>query len=193
MQYAQSTLCGEEEQRDGAGAGVRADDRADDLNDDLLRMQTLLHQLCKELRIFLAVAVADKDGLLLRTDRGLFHAVNHGGDHALSAAGLVHGNQMASVVCVQQRLDAQRRAQNGGGGRNAAAALEKVQIIHGEPVRQMVFGFLGVLCGLLDRCAGLALLCRQAAQQEAQSVSTFRIFRSGYFSRSSSAAMQEAL
>ena len=78
--------------------------------------------------------------------------------------GLADGGQMPLVVRVQQRLDAQRRAQNGCRSRDASAALKEVQIVHGEPVRQMQLGVLGVFRRFLNGRTGVTALCDQIGQ-----------------------------
>lgn len=111
------------EHGDGAGAGVCADDGAGGGNDDLGNVQLRLQLLCDPLRILQAVAVADGHGLGGGVDRGLANLVHHGLQGGLSASYLGHIDEVTLVVHVEDGLDAQHGARNGGDSRNSAAAL----------------------------------------------------------------------
>ena len=58
VQFRQSALRAEEEERKRAGAGVRADDRADEIDRDVGDAKALAHLRGKELRVGKAVADA---------------------------------------------------------------------------------------------------------------------------------------
>ena len=78
--------------------------------------------------------MADEHHLLAGLDAQLRHLVDKGLQAGLAASGLADGHQLALVGGVHHRLDGQHRAQEGGGGGHAAAHLQIVQIVHGEPV-----------------------------------------------------------
>ena len=93
--------------------------------------------ICKILGILLAIAVADKYQLLGGIDRKLLHAgaqiVKRGGSAALGA----DLNQMALVIHVHDRLDAECGAGNGGNGADASSAMQEEQIVDREQMRKV--------------------------------------------------------
>ena len=70
------SLGAEEEQRHGAGAGVRADDGIDIVDQHIFDVQTLAALIRDVFRVLDAVAVGDIDGLIFRRKRRLFHVID---------------------------------------------------------------------------------------------------------------------
>ena len=65
-----------EEERDRSRTRVRADDAADHVDKELPLAEALPDQPDEEVDVLLAVAVADKDGIV-RTERGKFRHLVH--------------------------------------------------------------------------------------------------------------------
>ena len=59
-----SALATEEEQRECAGAGMRADDGADIVDDDVLYLEFIADHACEVFGVLLRVAMGDEDDLL---------------------------------------------------------------------------------------------------------------------------------
>ena len=80
--------------------------------------------------------------------------MGHQGVQGLAAAAnLGDGNQMAGVVYMENRLNAQHGAEKGRCRGNPAAPFQVVQIVYGEPVAQMEFVLLEPLVNFVDRFA----------------------------------------
>ena len=116
-----------------SGARVGADDRTDILNADGHVRELGLQHVQELLRFGEAVGVQDDaDGLLLVGDvlHGLVHDVAHG---LLASAHLGGGGQLALAGLGQDGLEVQHRTQHCCCGRDAAAALQVLQVVHREP------------------------------------------------------------
>ena len=109
--------------------------------------------------------MADEHGLLTGLDTQLRHLVDEGLEAGLAATGLAHGDELALVGGVHHRLDGQHRAQEGGGGADAATHLQVVQVVHGEPVVDVQLVVLHPLHQLLGGETPALLLHRQVQQQ----------------------------
>ncbi|MPM97258.1 hypothetical protein SDC9_144431 [bioreactor metagenome] len=109
------------------------------------------HKLC----VVIAVSVADKYRLSGRVYGKALHLVHQRRQRSPASPGLADGNEMPLVVHVHHGLDGQHRAKQGGGGADAAAPLQVVQIVHREPVAHMVFFLLRIGPHLVDAFSGL--------------------------------------
>ena len=120
------------EEGDGAGAAVRPDDRADvplfEVGD--AQRAQLVHHI---LAVVGAVAVADKDGAARGIAGGGLEVLDQGVQAGLPAADLLHGHQVAVVVDVEHRLDAQQGACHRRRAGQPSAPLEEHQVVHREP------------------------------------------------------------
>ena len=121
-------------------------------------MEARLHVGGHLLRVLQAVAVADEHGLLLRADGALLHVVHQGLEGGASPPGLAHVDQMPLVVHVEHRLDGQHGAHDGGGRADAPAPLQKVQVVHREPVGHVELVLLHPVPDLPDGLPGLSQL-----------------------------------
>ena len=113
---------------------MAADHRADVVDVDLLHAVAGLQLLRHGAGLHLAVRLTDEHHLLAGLDTQLRHLVDEGLQACLAAASLGHRHQLALVGGVHHRLDGQHGAQKRGGGGHAAAHLQVVQVVHGEPV-----------------------------------------------------------
>ena len=159
-----SAVGAQEKERQGTGAGVRADDGSYIIDLNLRHMVLLPQKPGQIFRVLAAVAMADEHGLLFRLDGRLPHLGRHGLDGGLASPRLGHGHQMAVVVHVHHGLDLQETSHDGGGAGDAAAPLEEHEVIHREPVAQMELVGLGIVPRLLQRGAGQAAVGHMIAQ-----------------------------
>ena len=97
----------------------------------------LTYQIRQILRVLEAVAVADEDSLVSAWQHSGFHAVRQCLQRSLPSPRLSDGYQMALIVHMHNRLYAEHGAYRGGGGGNAPAPLEVIQIVNGEPMAHM--------------------------------------------------------
>ena len=104
------TFFAEEEQRNGPGTGMCADDRADIIGEHGFYAKPLLDLLRDKIGVLLGIAVADEDRLRLRIDRALCHPVYKRGKGGFAPARFAHINQMPLVVHMEDGLDVQHRA-----------------------------------------------------------------------------------
>ncbi|SCJ42437.1 Uncharacterised protein [uncultured Flavonifractor sp.] len=68
----------------------------------------------------------------------LVHVVNESQQGVLAATGLGGVGQMTLAVAVHHRLNLESGAHHGGGGRDASATAQVVQVLHGEPVGRVL-------------------------------------------------------
>ena len=152
-----------EEQGQGAGAGVVADHRAHVVDLQPLHGVLGLDGLAKGHGLGLAVAVADEH------HRGVLHQLVHllqqGVDRGPAAPDLVHRDQMALAVHMEHGLHLQHGAEQGRRRRHPAAPLEVVEVIHREPVADVVLLLLHKVPDLLEGPAPALLLDREVDQQ----------------------------
>ena len=86
--------------------------------------------------------MADEDSLVSAWQHSGFHAVRQCLQRSLPSPRLSDGYQMALIVHMHNRLYAEHGAYRGGGGGNAPAPLEVIQIVNGEPVAHVqLFAF----------------------------------------------------
>ena len=120
------------EQGDGAGAAVGPDDGADvpllDVGD--AQGAELVHHVLAVVR---AVPVADEHRAALGVAGSGLEVLDQSVQAGTAAADLLHGHQMAVVVHVEHRLDAQQRAGHRRRAGQPSAPLEEHQVVHREP------------------------------------------------------------
>ena len=97
--------------------------------------------------------MADEYRLVFGVDGGLFHLVHQCQQGGLPAPGLADGNEAALVVHVHDGFDGQHSAEQRGGGVDAAAPLQVVQVVHGKPVAHLAPGLQSEVVDLLQRAA----------------------------------------
>ncbi len=95
----------------------------------------------------------------------LLHVVNEGLERLLAAAHLLEGNEVPLVIYVHDRLDVQKRARPGARARDAAAAEQEHEVVHGEPVGQVQLVLLHPVAHLFDGRPLLAHLRRVVDEQ----------------------------
>ena len=71
-------LGAKEEEGDGAGAGVGADDRSNIPDENIGNAEFFLHQIADKFCIFKAIAVAYEDNVVLVRVIGLLHMIHKG-------------------------------------------------------------------------------------------------------------------
>ena len=143
-----------------------ADDRADVVDDHRFPdAETPLDLPSYKLGILQRIAVADENRLLFRGDCKLLHAVHQGGQRGAAATRFADIDQMARVIHMHDRLDAQHRTDQGGCGRNAPTALEKLQVFHSEPMAEVKFFGFQPIAYLFNALSFGALLCGEIDQQ----------------------------
>ena len=130
-----------------------ADDGPHVVDADVLRAEAAADLVGHEFGVRQAVAVADEHRLVLRVDSGLFHLVHQRQQGGLPAPGLADGDQAALVIHVHDGLDGQHGAEQGRGGVDAAAPLQVVQVVHGEPVAHLATGLQSEVVDLIQRAA----------------------------------------
>ena len=152
-----------EEQGQGAGAGVVADHRAHVVDLQPLHGVLGLDGLAQRHGLVLAVAVADEHHR--RVLHQLVHLLQQGVDRCLAAPDLVHRDQVALAVHVEHGLHLQHGAEQGRRRGHPAAPLEVVEVVHCEPVADVVLLLLHKVPHLLNGPALALLLDREIDQQ----------------------------
>ena len=100
-----------------------ADHRVHIVDHHLLDAHAPLHFLFHILGVFQAIAVADEDHLPGRVNGRLLHVVHQGVQGGPPPFHFAHSHQVAFVIHMHHRLDAQHRARHSSRGGNAAAPL----------------------------------------------------------------------
>ena len=129
---------------------MSADHRTDGIDIDFLRLEFRLDLISHIFGVRLAVPMADENHLLLWVDGGLSHMIHQGVQRRLPASYLAHGDQMAFVIHMENRLDIQHSAEEGCSRRHPSAPLQVVQIIHGKPMAQVQLILFQPLNHLVD-------------------------------------------
>ncbi|MPM61597.1 hypothetical protein SDC9_108457 [bioreactor metagenome] len=152
----------DEEERDGPGAGVRADAGANvaDLHHDI--RICFVHEGGDIFRVRLRVAMADEYGVRRLLIQRMFHVLKQRAKGFLSALYLFNGDEITLVVNVHDGLDVEDGGDGRGRSADAPAALKVDEVVHGEPVREaqlvllhpfgeLVYAQVLLFCGVVNQ------------------------------------------
>lgn len=114
---------------------MRPDNRPEVVHEKLIRPGLRGNHRLDLLNVVEAVSVGDIDRLVLDIDGGFTDDFGDPRQRFLPPDLLLHGDELAVVVDMQDGLDFQRAPEPGGAGGNPSAAFQEVQIVDSEPMR----------------------------------------------------------
>ena len=172
---------------------MRADDRTDIGDQVDVSVLFRFQDGFQGFGIIQTVAVGDENRGV-RIGGKLLHLGGQSTNGRPAAPDLGNIDEMAFIIHVQHRLDAEDAAEQGRRRADAAAGPQVSKVVYGKPVAEMKTGIPDKLRGFLQGGAFILFLNGQIDQEaEAESVSTAIICRSGYLACSSSIASRPEL
>ena len=194
MLFAFDAVTADKEQCNCARAGMRTDDRTD-VVDDLGFDAVFLFDFCRNVFCVVeAVAMGDKDVRIIEALDLCFHFCDESVERRFASADFTDVDELSVFIDVQDRFDAEHRADKRSCSGNTAAAIQVVQIVNGEIVADILFDRFGVCrerfnVQFVFRIAQDEVNEQTFAKRSRKRI-TMKMRRLGYFSKSSSFAMQ---